>query len=157
LSNSFCNEQLLTLHFRINLCFLLYDMAIRIFFLFLIFNSSSLLNGQGRVVFNEPDKVKTAINNFIQKNKANSIIRGWRIQILSTTDRKEMENTRSRFISMRPSMPNSWKHISPYYQIRVGAYRTKEEMQQVLYELKRDFPAAIGVQDEIQKFDLINF
>jgi maltooligosyltrehalose synthase len=125
--------------------------------LFLFLNISFQLVGQGRFIFNEPDKVKTAINNFIQKKKANTTLKGWRIQILSTTDRKEMENTRSRFISMRPSMPNSWKHISPYYQIRVGAYRTKEEMQPVLYELKRDFPAAIAVQDEIQKFDLINF
>jgi hypothetical protein len=132
-------------------------MTVRIFFLLLIFSMPYLLKGQGKVVFNEPDKFKNAINSFIQKNKANSTIKGWRIQILSTIDRKEMENARSKFISLRPTMPNTWKHISPYYQIRVGAYRTKEEMQLVLYELKRDFPAAIGVQDEIQKFDLINF
>jgi transketolase len=115
------------------------------------------LMGQGRVVFSEPDKVKMALNTFIMKNKANSTIKGWRIQILSTTDRKEMENTRSRFMASHPTMPNNWKHISPYYQIRVGAYRTKEEMQQVLYELKREYPASIGVQDDIEKYDLINF
>jgi hypothetical protein len=109
------------------------------------------------VIFNESEKVKSLMSAYIQKNKANSTIRGWRIQILSTTDRKEMENTRSRFISFYPSIPNNWKHVSPYYQIRVGAFRSKEEMQELLYELKKDFPASISVQDDIEKYDLIGF
>lgn len=132
-------------------------MILRIIILLVASNFSFHAMCQGKVVFNEPDNVKSVMNIFIQKNKANSTIKGWRIQILSTTDRKEMEATRSRFMSAYPSLPNAWKHISPYYQIRVGAFRTKEEMQQTLYELKAEFPAAIGVQDEIQKIDLINF
>jgi hypothetical protein len=126
-----------------------------LFISFFVLINIDAIAQQGKVVFNEPEKVKALMNSFVQKNKANRTIRGWRIQILSTTDRKEMETTRSRFSSSYPSIPNNWKHISPYYQIRIGAYRTKEEMQEFLYILKKEFPAAIAVQDEIEKYDLI--
>jgi hypothetical protein len=117
----------------------------------------SNVQAQGKVTFIESDKIKSIFNNYIQKNKANTTIKGWRIQILSTTDRKEMESTRNRFTSSFPNVSNAWKHVSPYYQIRIGAYRTKEELQEFLYEVKKEFPASIAVQDDIEKIDLINF
>ena len=113
--------------------------------------------GQGKVVFEEPSNVSQAFEHFIQKNRAEPTIRGWRIQIISTDDRREMENIRGRFTALYPGIPTAWKHVSPYYHIRVGAYRTKNEMMQFLTEIKKEFPAAIPVQDDIQKYDLIPY
>jgi hypothetical protein len=116
-----------------------------------------VISAQGKVVFNEPTNVKNIFDNFVAKNRAETTIKGWRIQIISTDDRRDMEATRSRFSTLYPSMPSAWKHVSPSYHVRVGAFRTKADLTQVLYKIKKDFPAAIAVQDDIQKYDLINY
>lgn len=111
----------------------------------------------GKVVFEEQPSVSRAFESFVSRNRAEPTIRGWRIQIISTDDRREMENIRGRFAALYPGVPSAWKHVSPYYHIRVGAYRTKNEMMQFLTEIKKEFPAAIPVQDDIQKYDLIPY
>ena len=111
----------------------------------------------GKVVFEEQASVSRAFENFVAKNRAEPTIRGWRIQIISTDDRREMENIRGRFAALYPGVPSAWKHVSPYYHIRVGAYRTKNEMMQFLTEIKKQFPAAIPAQDDVQKYDLIPY
>lgn len=125
--------------------------------IFTLLFSALSAQGQGKVVFEEPYNVSQAFEHFIQKNRAEPTIRGWRIQIISTDDRREMENIRGRFTALYPGIPTAWKHVSPYYHIRVGAYRTKNEMMQFLTEIKKEFPAAIPVQDDIQKYDLIPY
>jgi hypothetical protein len=68
-----------------------------------------------------------------------------------------MESARSKFTAMYPGIPSAWKHVSPYYHVRIGAYRTKNELVSFLTELKKEFPAAIAVMDDINKYDLINY
>lgn len=118
---------------------------------------NGLAQAQGRVVFEEEYSVSRTFDNFIHKNRSEPTIRGWKIQIISTDDRREMENIRGRFTTLYPGIPNAWKHVSPYYHVRVGAWKTKNEMMHFLSEIKKDFPAAIPVQDDIQKYDLIPY
>ncbi|MBK9688972.1 MAG: SPOR domain-containing protein [Saprospiraceae bacterium] len=122
-----------------------------------VVNLTAYAQAPGKVVFEEQASVSRAFENFVAKNRAEPTIRGWRIQIISTDDRREMENIRGRFAALYPGVPSAWKHVSPYYHIRVGAYRTKNEMMQFLTEIKKEFPAAIPVQDDIQKYDLIPY
>jgi SPOR domain len=128
-----------------------------IFVLVVILCCSALCHAQGKVHFNEPANVSTLFTNYVIKNRTETTIRGWRIQIVSTDDRREMENIKSKFSNLYPGIPSAWKHVSPYYHVRVGAYRTKTEMMSFLATLKKDFPAAIPVQDDIQKYDLISY
>jgi hypothetical protein len=114
-------------------------------------------NAQGKVVFNEPSNVSRIMSDYIEKNKSQQTLMGWKIQIISTSDRREMDAVREKFNALFPSMPNSWKHVVPNYQVRVGAFRSKEELLNRLYEIKKEFPASIAVQDQINKIDLINF
>ncbi len=128
-----------------------------IFSLIFICLLSCSANAQGKVVFNEIGDVSSLFNQYIEKQKSITTIRGWRIQILSTDDRKVMEATRSKFSQEYPSIPINWKHISPYYQVRVGAYKTKMELMNHIHEYKKSFPAAIAVQDDIKKIDFISY
>jgi hypothetical protein len=113
--------------------------------------------GQGTVVFQEDASVRSLFNSYVAKNRAETTIKGWKIQLVSTTDRREMDAIRSQFAVEFPGVPNSWKHISPYYQVRVGAFRSKTELNELLYEVKKSFPAAIAVTDDILKYDLIKY
>lgn len=115
------------------------------------------LSAQGKVVIHESPTVKSMFQNYIERQRAQTTIKGWRIQIISTDDRREMEASRSRFSALYPGIPTAWKHVSPYYHVRIGAYRSKNELMSFLSELKREFPAAIAVMDDINKYDLINY
>lgn len=128
-----------------------------ILLIFLIFIFCFKIGAQGRVIFNEPVFVKNAFDSYISKNQAEKTLKAWRIQIISTDDRREMDNVKSKFSLLYPGLPSVWKHVSPYYHVRVGAFRTKTEMMSLLTVIKKDFPAAIPVQDDIPKYDLISY
>jgi hypothetical protein len=128
-----------------------------IFIIMLFTCTFNVIKAQGKIVFNEPEALKSIFSNYISKNQAEKTIKGWRIQIISTSDRREMESVRAQFLNLYPNMPSSWKHVSPYYHVRVGAYREKVELLEKLAEIKKDFPASIPVQDDIAKYDLLHF
>jgi hypothetical protein len=110
----------------------------------------------GQAVVNEEPEVAAMMNNFISKHKTNDAIRGWRIQIITTDNRRKMEAARSKFSTMYPETPIKWQHESPYYKVQIGAYEKKIDLQGFLLSLKEDFPTAIPVLDDIYKSELIS-
>ncbi len=84
---------------------------------------------------------------FIDQNQAKTTVRGWRIQLLATTDRQNMESSLRRFENLYPSIPVDWLHAKPYYKIRAGAFANKREALRTLYILREDYPGAYPVQD----------
>lgn len=115
---------------------------------------SNMVSGQ--VVINEDSQITLAMESYKEKALSESSIDGWRIQIINTDDRRKMESTRSKFASNYPNLKMTWKHVQPYYQVRVGAYKTKLDLEQFLRELKPYFPSAIPIRDKINKSELIN-
>jgi hypothetical protein len=110
----------------------------------------------GQTVVNEEPEIAVMMNNFVAKHKTNDAIRGWRIQIITTDNRRKMEAARSKFSGMFPDIPIKWQHESPYYKVQIGAYEKKMDLQGFLLELKQDFPTAIPVLDNVYKSELIN-
>lgn len=84
---------------------------------------------------------------FADSNKSKTNVNGWRIQLLATTDRQNMESSLRRFENLYPSIPVDWLHAKPYYKVRVGAFATKRDALRTLYILKEDYPGAYPVQD----------
>jgi len=93
---------------------------------------------------------------FVANGKANETIKAWRIQIITTDDRREMENARSVFSSLYPGMNMDWKHVAPYYQVRVGYFENRNKLMPFLLELKKTFVAATPVYDNVSKKALIS-
>ena len=67
---------------------------------------------------------------------------GYRVQILSTTDRLRLEETKDKFDRLYPQYPSKWVHESPYYKLRTGAFTDQARATTFLYRLKQDFPSA---------------
>lgn len=103
----------------------------------------------------EPD-VTRLMERYVNYSRSTETIPGWRIQIITTNDRRKMESARTKFSAMYPYVHQSWKHVSPYYQVQIGAYRTKLDLQSFLIEIKEEFPNAIPVMDKIRKEELLN-
>ena len=118
--------------------------------------SGILLEANGQSVVNEEPAVTAMMNNFISKHKTNDSIRGWRIQIITTDNRRKMEAARGKFSVMYPDISIKWQHESPYYKVQIGAYEKKMDLQGFLLELKEDFPTAIPVLDNVYKSELVN-
>lgn len=80
-------------------------------------------------------------------NKSVAAIDGWRIQILATPDRRQLENARQVFQYKYPNISVDWVHINPWYKLYVGAFATKLDAMRLQYLLKRDYPNAYLVRD----------
>lgn len=111
--------------------------------------------GQGEVSVNTSATITQMMDQFTSTNKAETTIKGWRIQIITTNDRRKMETARSKFSSMYPDVELKWNHVAPYYRVKVGAYENKMQLMGFLLELKEDFPGVIPVMDDISKSELV--
>ena len=123
-----------------------------LFFVFLVFSSATYAQVS---VFEEPS-VTRMMNAYIGQARSSTHVQGWRIQLVTTNDRRKMETVRGKFASLYPGIDISWKHVNPYYHVQIGAYRTKLELQNFLLRIKSDFPNAIPVRDKIRKVALLN-
>ena len=133
----------------------IHKISILLTFIFLAANSE--IKAQGSVNFQENGNITSLMEQFLAFNLQNAMIPGFKIQIISTTDRREMDETRQKFSSLYPTLPVSWKHIAPNYQVRVGAYRTKSDLMAVINDIRRNFPMSTPVADMIDKKDLITY
>lgn len=108
-----------------------------------------LFNGlaQGKVTVNAPTGVKQMADQYIELQKAVPTITGWRIQLLATTDRQEMESTMYRFQVLYPYIKVDWEHVKPYYKIRAGAFESKLDTYRILHLIKQDYPGAYPAID----------
>jgi len=82
-----------------------------------------------------------------QINQFQASVEGWRIQILATTDRRKMEDVKTKFQSKYPLISVDWTHEKPYYKLKAGAFATKLEAARLLHQLKRDYPGAYTAKD----------
>lgn len=94
-------------------------------FIFLIF-CCRFASAQ-EVQINAPEGVTAMFDAWTNNNRANPFVEGWRVQLMSSTDRQSVEDARSRFRALFPSIPAEWIHEKPYYKLRVGAFRTRME------------------------------
>lgn len=101
---------------------------------------------QGQVSENVPPTVDRLMKTWVDNNKATPTIKGWRIQILASTDRMRIESALSQFRFQYPNLPADWVHQKPYYKLQAGAYLSRRDALSTLYVIKRDYPGAYLVQ-----------
>lgn len=97
------------------------------------------LSAQGSIKINEDGLIPDIMERFVEKNKAQSTLKGWRVQILSTRDRAEMDKTLKTFKYLYPNLVTIFRHEKPYYKILVGAFMTRLEAVRLKYILQRDY------------------
>lgn len=119
----------------------------------LVWCTGTVLVAQSGVI--EEPGIAKLLNTYISNNVSETQVNAWRIQIVTTSDRRRMEAAISRFRVLYPDMEHSWQHNSPYYQVRVGTFETREDLEALLLEIKKEFPTAIPVQESIVKTDII--
>jgi hypothetical protein len=108
-----------------------------------------------KISIKEDPIITKMMDKYADFNRQRKTTNGWRIQIASTTDRRQMDETVKNFERTYPDVPLTWIHAKPYYQVRIGAFKTKIESLRLLNLVKLDFPTAYPVQDNtIKEADL---
>jgi hypothetical protein len=76
-------------------------------------------------------------------------ISGFRVQLIFDSNKKSIDDARSRFVSMNPKIDTYITYNAPNFVLKVGDFRTKQEADKVKDGLMRDFPTCFVVKEMI--------
>lgn len=100
-----------------------------------------------------------AITSLMDRWKAYNLehteIQGWRIQIMASVDRRQMETARRTFENRYPEYPVIFIHNEPYFHLKVGAFLSMQKAQAFLKKMQHDYPQAIPVTDVLKTEELL--
>ncbi len=71
--------------------------------------------------------------------------KGYRIQVLNTTDRTQAFKVKAKLLSVYPEHKTYLMYQAPYFKIRIGNFVEKSEADDLKKELARLFPAGVFV------------
>lgn len=91
---------------------------------------------------NEPPRLSTMMDSWITLNRQKPDLTGWRVQLISTTDRMQVENGKELFQRKYPDIPVDWVHERPYYKLQAGAFHTRLEALTLVDALRMAYPGA---------------
>ena len=88
-------------------------------------------------------------------NMANKEVRGFRVQILATTDRRHMENVQREFERKYPDYPVHFAHNEPYWYLKTGAFITNQKAQAFMKQMSKEYPSSLIVTDMIKGEEML--
>jgi hypothetical protein len=104
------------------------------------------------VSVDQSDLVARSVRSHVQSN-ADRTISGYRVRIFfdnKQSARHESENSLKKFRSMYPDVAAYRTYTNPYFKVTVGDCRTRSEAMALLKRIKRTFPSAFVVKENIE-------
>lgn len=111
------------------------------------------LMGQSSIVVNEDPRITAIMNQYLRINKAITHISGWRITVITTTDRRIMEQTKSEF-NKNYNYNTKWEYKEPYYHLKAGSFLNRTDATVALESIKKKFTTAFISLDKISYDEL---
>lgn len=112
--------------------------------------------GQEIQTLDEP-LVHQLVETWIAANQSGTGISGWRVQVMATTDRRQVEDGKTQFLTLFPDVPADWTHEKPYYKLRAGAFHTRQEARAFIAMISDAFPGCYPAKDPaIPAIDFLN-
>lgn len=71
--------------------------------------------------------------------------KGYRIQVLNTTDRNQALTAKSKLLSVYPEHKTYLMYQAPYFKIRIGNFVEKNDAENLKKELTKMFPAGVFI------------
>ena len=71
--------------------------------------------------------------------------KGFRIQVLNTTDRNQALAAKSKLLTLYPDQKTYLMYQAPYFKIRIGNFVERAEADDLKKELARMFPTGVFV------------
>lgn len=100
-------------------------------------------------------RIDTLLQIHREENQRKKSIRGFRVQIFQTDNKKQADQVRTRFLARYPDQKAYPKFEDPLFKVRVGDFRTRSEALKLSNQIKGEFPNPFIVEDDINFPDLI--
>lgn len=107
--------------------------------------------GMADVVLHQTDSIYMAMNDHISNN-AGRTLSGYRIRIFfdnKQSARVASEEALKKFESLFHDVVAYRSYANPYFKVTVGDFRTKSEAMSYLERIRREFPSAFVVKENI--------
>ncbi len=115
------------------------------FLAFCLFNFTTVFSQN--IEISESPAIAGLMENWANANRNKPEVSGWRVQLLSSTDRRQVEDGKLRFQTQFPEIPVDWVHDKPYYKLRAGAFRSKREAMALVFALQDVWTGAYPAKD----------
>jgi SPOR domain len=93
-------------------------------------------------------KKQIAINEETTRD-ARRNIPGYRLQVINTNDRNAAMNAKAKIYQLFPELKAYLLYQAPYFRLRVGNFKEREEANDYRRQLAKDFPAGISIVKDI--------
>jgi SPOR domain len=107
----------------------------------------------GQIV--EDPQITALMGRWKAYNLEHQELSGYRIQIMASVDRRQMESLKRNFENKYPEYPVVFLHNEPFYHLKVGAFLTMQKTQAFLKKMQHDYPQAIPVTDVLKVEELL--
>ena len=106
---------------------------------------------QGKVVIEKDSRIDALVarEGAIVPPALNPQIEGFRIQLFFDSERDALNEARSRFFSLYPTIDTYTTYNAPNFFLRVGDFRTRMEAEKIKAEIEDIFPTSFIVQETI--------
>lgn len=123
----------------------------------LFFVGLFMVHANAQSTVKEDRVIRDLMSRWKEANKNVEEIQGWRVQIIATTDRRQMEATKKKFETRFPEYTLHFYHNEPYYQLRAGAFLYNRKAQAFLFKMQEQFPGSILVTENVKPAELLSF
>ena len=126
-----------------------------IFFCLLLFSIPSIAQtDSGTVVVHKDPRIELLINKQIEINEyttrnARRNVQGYRILVINTNDRAKATEAKARIYQKFRELPAYLMYQSPFYKLKVGNFREREEAELYLAEIQKLFPTGVFVVRDV--------
>jgi hypothetical protein len=93
--------------------------------------------------------LQSKIDSITLKNKKMKYAQGYRILVYTGTSSEEVSKIKEQVVSLVPTQSVYSVYKQPTFRLKVGDYADRVEASSVLYQISKDFPNAIVIQDQI--------
>jgi hypothetical protein len=76
-------------------------------------------------------------------------ITGYRIQLIFDSNKKLIDDSRSKIVSIYPKIDTYINYNAPHFVLKVGDFRTKQDAERIRDSLLRDFPTSFVIKETI--------
>jgi hypothetical protein len=128
-------------------------------FIFSFFNVSAQVSklttsdgSAGKVEYIVDPKIDSLISRHKVISESKGTIEGYRIQIFNASgnnSKKQANDVKADFMQKYPDVESYVLYQAPNFKVRIGDFRSRMEAQKMFNSLKREFPSAYIVKDDI--------
>ena len=123
-----------------------------------IFTMVTTPSNGGKITLIQDQSINKLVKTHLESNSRNETIDGFRLQLYSGSSKKAKADAvaaKSKMLSMFPDVPVYLEYNAPFWRVRAGDFRSKNESMELYSKIKASFPESYPVKDSQVNYNRI--